>query len=159
MVTAALLQAAVTTQSWVGPVVAISLAVIALSFLAIGLAVLVLAARVGKQVKALGGTVAGLQDDVARVLGSVRRLAEQAQDVMVVVRNEAGAFAQTSRRVRRKIVKGVDRVQARLEDLEALYDVVHDEVEDTALDVAAGLRTIRSGNGMVGRVRRMLVAR
>jgi hypothetical protein len=61
--------------------------------------------------------------------------------------------------VRRKIVKGVDRVQARLEDLEALYDVVHDEVEDTALDVAAGLRTIRSGNGMVGRVRRMLVAR
>jgi hypothetical protein len=159
MVTAALLQAAVTTQSWVGPVVAISLAVIALSFLAIGLAVLVLAARVGKQVKALGGTVAGLQDDVARALGSVRRLAEQAQDVMVVVRNEAGAFAQTSRRVRRKIVKGVDRVQARLEDLEALYDVVHDEVEDTALDVAAGLRTIRSGNGMVGRVRRMLVAR
>jgi hypothetical protein len=159
MVTAALLQAAVTTQSWVGPVVAISLAVIALSFLAIGLAVLVLAARVGKQVKALGGTVAGLQDDVARVLGSVRRLAEQAQDVMVVVRNEAGAFAQTSRRVRRKIVKGVDRVQARLEDLEALYDVVHDEVEDTALDVAAGLRTIRSGNGMIGRVRRMLVAR
>jgi hypothetical protein len=158
MTTTALLQAAVPAQSWVGPVAAISLAVIALSFLAIGIAVAVLAGKIGKQVKTVGATVAGLQDDVARVLGSVRRLTEQAQDLMVVVRNEAGAFAQTSRRVRRKIVKGVDRVQERLEDLEALYDVVHDEVEDTALDVAAGLRTIRSGNGMIGRVRRMIVA-
>ncbi len=156
--TTALLQAAVPAQTWVGPVAAISLAVIALSFLAIGIAVAVLAGKIGKQVKTVGATVAGLQDDVARVLGSVRRLTEQAQDLMVVVRNEAGAFAQTSRRVRRKIVKGVDRVQERLEDLEALYDVVHDEVEDTALDVAAGLRTIRSGNGMIGRVRRMIVA-
>jgi hypothetical protein len=158
MTTTALLQVAVPAQSWVGPVAAISLAVIALSFLAIGIAVAVLAGKIGKQVKTVGATVAGLQDDVARVLGSVRRLTEQAQDLMVVVRNEAGAFAQTSRRVRRKIVKGVDRVQERLEDLEALYDVVHDEVEDTALDVAAGLRTIRSGNGMIGRVRRMIVA-
>ena len=49
---------------------------------------------------------------------------------MVLVRHEAGAFAQTSRRVRRKVVRGMDRVEERLEDLEALYDVVHAEVED-----------------------------
>ena len=40
-----------------------------------------------------------------------RRLTEQAQDLMVLVRHEAGAFAQTSRRVRRKVVRGVDRVE------------------------------------------------
>jgi hypothetical protein len=34
---------------------------------------------------------------------------------------------------------------------------VHDEVEGTVLDVAAGLRSVRRGNGMLGRVRRLLV--
>jgi hypothetical protein len=38
-----------------------------------------------------------------------------------------------------------------------LYDVVHTEVESTALDVAAALRSVRRGNGMLGRVRRILV--
>jgi hypothetical protein len=41
--------------------------------------------------------------------------------------------------------------------LETLYDVVHDEVEGAALDMAAALRSVRRGNGMLGRVRRLLV--
>jgi hypothetical protein len=90
-------------------------------------------------------------------VSTVRRLIEQAQDLMVVVRNEAGAFAQTSRQLRRKVTKGVDRIEGKLSDLETLYDLVHDEVEDTALDVAAALRSARRGNGMLGRVRRLLV--
>jgi hypothetical protein len=51
----------------------------------------------------------------------------------------------------------VDRVEVKLQDLETLYDVVHDEVEGAALDMAAALRSVRRGNGMLGRVRRMLV--
>jgi hypothetical protein len=46
----------------------------------------------------------------------------------------------------------------KLEDLETLYDVVHGEVEDAALDLAATLRAVRGGNGMLGRVRRVLAA-
>jgi hypothetical protein len=42
-------------------------------------------------------------------------------------------------------------------DLKSLYDVVHEEVEDTALDVAAVLRSARRGNGVLGRIRRLLV--
>lgn len=144
-------------QPWVGPTVAISLGIVALSCLAVAAAVGITILRIGRQAQGLGRMLSGLQDDVGRTLGAVRRLTEQGQDLMVVVRNEAGAFAQTSRRLRRKLVKGADRVQVKLEDLEALYDVVHGEVEDTALDVAAGLRSVREGNGMLGRVRRMLV--
>jgi hypothetical protein len=55
------------------------------------------------------------------------------------------------------MVRGVDRMESKLADLETLYDLVHDEVEDTALDVAAALRSARAGNGMLGRVRRLLV--
>jgi uncharacterized protein YoxC len=142
---------------WVGPTMAISLAVMALSFLGIALAVAIAALKLAGQVKKVGTLVDGLQDDVARTLKAVRHLTEQAQDVMVVVRQETGAFAQTSRRLRRKLVRAADRVEMKLEELETLYEVVHDEVEGTVLDVAAGLRSVRRGNGMLGRVRRLLV--
>ena len=156
MVTLSLLQAA-ATPAWVGPTMAISLAVIALSVLGmaivVGRSVLKLVAH-RKRIAAVFDT---LQEDARQALVAARRLTEQAQDLMVLVRHEAGAFAETSRRVRRKVVRGVDRVEERLADLETLYDVVHDEVEDTALDVAAALRSARQGNGMIGRVRRLLV--
>jgi uncharacterized protein YoxC len=142
----------------VGPTIAISLAFIALCFVGMAAVLGIAVLRVSAQAKKLSAMVDGLQDDVAQALGSVRRLTEQGQDLMVLVRHEAGALAQTSRRVRRKVVRGVDRVEDKLADLETLYDLVHGEVEDAALDVAATLRSVRRGNGMIGRVRRMLVA-
>jgi len=156
MWTLALLQVG-TTPDWVGPTVAISLAVLALSFLGMAIAVAIAAFRVAKQAKKVGGLVDGLQDDIARTLKGVRNLTEQAQEVMVLVRHETGAFAQTGRRLRRKTVRAVDRIEAKLQDLETLYDVIHDEIEGSALDLAAALRSLRRGNGMLGRVRRILV--
>jgi hypothetical protein len=155
--TLALLQVA-GGPAWVGPTMAVSLAVIALCFFGVTAALGIAALRLSAQVKKLGGMVGGLQDDVAQALASVRRLTEQGQDIMVLVRHEAGAMAQVSRRMRRKLERGADRVADKLSDLETLYDLVHGEVEDAALDVAATLRSVRRGNGMIGRVRRMLVA-
>ncbi|MEO7986333.1 MAG: hypothetical protein ABI766_07350 [Gemmatimonadales bacterium] len=146
------------TPGWVGPTVAISVAVIAIAVVAVAAAGAVAALRLSGQARKIAEMVEGLQDDVAQTLKSARQLTEQAQDVMVLVRSEAGAFAQTSRRLRRKVVRGADRIETRLTDLESLYNVVHDEVEDAALDVAAALRSVRRGNGMLGRVRRLLVA-
>ena len=156
MWTLALLQVG-TTPDWVGPTVAISLALMALSFIGMAIAVAVAAFRVADQVKKVTTLVSGLQDDVVRTLKGVHSLTEQAQEVMVLVRHEAGAFAQTGRRLRRKTGRAVDRIEAKLEDLETLYDVIHDEIEGGALDIAAAVRTLRGGSGMLKRVRRMLV--
>ena len=156
MVTLSLLQAA-ATPAWVGPTMAISLAVIALSVLGMAIVVGRSVLRLVAHRKRIAAVFDTLQEDAQQALVAARRLTEQAQDLMVLVRHEAGAFAETSRRVRRKVVRGIDRVEERLADLETLYDVVHDEVEDTALDVAAALRSARQGNGMIGRVRRLLV--
>jgi hypothetical protein len=101
--------------------------------------------------------IQGYQEDVAQTLAGARRLTDQGQDLLVLLRQEVGAFTQTSRRIRRKLVRGVDNIEAKLADLETLYELVHEEVEDTALDVAAALRTSRHGDGMLGRVRRMIV--
>lgn len=153
----ALLQVA-STPTWVGPTIAISLAVIALSIVMAALACAVAALRLSGQARKIAGTVEGLQDHVAQTLKAARHLTEQAQDLMVLVRHEAGAFAQTGRRLRLKVQRGADRIEDRLADLDSLYTVVHEEVEDTALDVAAALRSARKGSGMLGRVRRLLVA-
>jgi hypothetical protein len=156
MSTVALLQVA-ESPAWVGPTMAISLAVIAASLLAAAIAVVAGAVRIVREVKRVGVVVEGLQDNAAQALTSVRRLTEQGQDLVVLLRHEAGAFVQTGRRVRRKLVRGVDRIEGKLSDLETLYDVVHAEIEDTALDVTAALRSARRGNGVLGRVRRLLV--
>ena len=63
---------------------------------------------------------------------------------------------EASRRLRRGLERGVRRARVRLADLDALYEVVHGEVEHTALDVAARLSGLRRAGGMVRRVRRLL---
>ncbi|HZA97348.1 MAG TPA: hypothetical protein VE399_01135 [Gemmatimonadales bacterium] len=154
--TLAVLQVGASPE-WVGPTMAISLAILALSFLGLAVAVAVAAMKLAGQVRKVSTLVDGLQDDVARTLKTVRGLTEQGQDLMVLVRHEVGAFAQTARRLRRKTVRAADRVESKLEELETLYEVVHDEVEGAALDAAAALRSVRRGNGMLGRVRRFLI--
>jgi uncharacterized protein YoxC len=156
MMTLAVVQVGASPE-WVGPTMAISLAVLALSFLGLAIAVGLAAVKLAGQVRKVSTLVDGLQDDVARTLKTVRGLTEQGQDLMVLVRHEVGAFAQTARRLRRKTVRAADRVESKLEELETLYDVVHDEVEGAALDAAAALRSVRRGNGMLGRVRRFLI--
>lgn len=154
----ALLQA-VGGPGWVGPVVAVSLLVVALAFLGIAVGILVVASRLIEPVHQLSRVIQSLQDDLTWTLKGLRQLTEQSQDLLSVVRNEAGAFAHTSRRLRRQVQRGAERIQTRLADLETLYDVVHEEVEETALDVAAALRTVRTGSGVLGRIRRLLVPR
>jgi uncharacterized protein YoxC len=154
----ALLQA-VGGPGWVGPVVAVSLLVVALAFLGIAVGILIVASRLIEPVHQLSRVIQSLQEDLAGALKGIRQVTEQSQDLLSVVRNEAGAFAHTSRRLRRQVVRGAERIQTRLTDLETLYDVVHEEVEETALDVAAALRTVRTGSGVLGRIRRLLVPR
>jgi hypothetical protein len=156
MMTLALVQVG-ATPDWVGPTAAISLVVIAVSILGAAGVVAYAALRILGETRKVSTMIQGHQEDVAQTLANARRLTDQGQDVLVLLRQEIGAFTQTSRRLRRKLVRGVDNIEGKLADLETLYDLVHEEVEDTALDVAAALRTSRQGNGMLGRVRRMLV--
>ena len=156
MMTLALVQVAATPE-WVGPAAAISLVVIAVSMVGAAAVLAYAALRILAETRKLSTMIQGYQEDVAQALGGARRLLDQGQDVMVLLRQEIGAFTQTSRRIRRKLVRGVDSIEDKLADLETLYELVHEEVEDTALDVAAALRTSREGNGMLGRVRRLIV--
>jgi uncharacterized protein YoxC len=148
-----------TAQNWVGPTMAIALVIIALSFVAVAVALVLVLSRLVQPLLELSRVIHNLQDDLSWAVKGMRQLTDQSQELLALVRQEAGAFAHAGRRLRRQVVKGADRIQSKLEDLETLYDVVHEEVEDTALDVAAVLRSVRQGNGVLGRIRRLLVSR
>ena len=150
-------QEIVAAPSWVGPTMAVSLAVMAVATIVFAGVIAYVALKVINEVQERKMLLSGVREDVQETLSSIRELTSQAQEVMGVVRLEAGAFVQTGRRIRRKVNRGVDRIERRMEDLEALYDVVHEEVEDTALDLAATMRRVRGGGSMIGKVRRFLV--
>jgi len=142
---------------WVGPTAAISLVVIALAFAAIAAGSVMLARAAKKEISEVSDKLEGIRGDLHDAMHAVRRVAETGEDLSVKLKEEIHHYLATSRAIRQDLERGVRRVKTRLADLDALYEVVHDEVEDTALDVAAKVRTVRQGAGMVGRLRRWLV--
>ncbi|HTL06351.1 MAG TPA: hypothetical protein VL241_11425 [Gemmatimonadales bacterium] len=142
---------------WVGPTAAISLVIIALAFAAIAAGSVMLARAAKKEISEVSDKLEGIRGDLHDAMHAVRRVAETGEDLSVKLKEEIHHYLATSRAIRQDLERGVRRVKTRLADLDALYEVVHDEVEDTALDVAAKVRTVRQGAGMVGRLRRWLV--
>jgi len=132
-----LLQAVPTPlPGWVGPTVAISSAIIALAclvmFIGIGMAAL---------------AVRRVLHSTSTELGRLRALVDRVEE-------EGDSYLATSRRFRGRLDRGIDRASERMADLDALYEVVHEEVEETALGFATALRTARISTGIIGRALR-----
>lgn len=142
---------------WVGPTVAISLAIIALAFLVIAAA----AAAAGRVAAHALGEVKDelreLRGELGPAIQAVNRLAVKGEALSDQVSGEVRELLETSRRARFSFDRGLRQAQRRLQDLDALVEVVQEEVEETALDASAALRNVRTAGGAVGMVRRMLV--
>lgn len=142
---------------WVGPTAAISLVFIALAFVAIATGFVLIARAAKKEISEVSDKLEGIRGDLHDAMHAVRRVAETGEELSGKLKVEIEHYLTTSKSIRHDLERGVRRVKTRLADLDALYEVVHEEVEDTALDVAAKVRTVRTGAGMVGRLRRWLV--
>src|SRR2546423_7118657 len=86
-------------------------------------------------------------------LQALRRLAgpavDDARQLVATIRHEAEALAGTSRDVRLRVLRAADAAEARLVEVGALFDVLKEEAEDTALDVVATVRNVRRGNDIL----------
>ena len=116
---------------WVGVVSALSLAVIALAALVVAAASIASALGVRTMVRLLEQLAGPAITDVRQLIATIK--------------GEADALAGTSRDIRLRIVRAADAAEARLSDLDALVEVVQEEVEETAIDAAVTLRNVRSG--------------
>lgn len=151
------LQATASVPGWVGPTMALSLVVIAVAYVVIALATAAAGRVAAKAVGDLGQEIRELRGELGPAIQSVNRVANKLEAISDQVSGEVREVLETSRRTRFSLDRGIKRAQRRLEDLDALVEVVQEEVEETALDAAAALRSARTAGGAVGVLRRLLV--
>jgi hypothetical protein len=144
---------------WTEVVIAISTAIIAILLVLPALASFFLFREFRRAVTLLERSADTLQKEIVPALQSVRGVLEQARQVAGSVRGEIDAVVDTSRDLRGRITRAADAAETRLTDLETLLDVVYEEVEDTALDVASALRTTRRGAGLFSAMKRAFLRR
>ncbi len=128
--------------SWIAPTVAISLVVIAASFLVVGVVSVAMALGLRRKSRALSAQITALTSD--------------ARGVAARIRGEVESYADLSSDARVKLRAAIETVESRLQDLDALAEVVQAEVEETALSAATLLRTARGSGRILGAARRAL---
>jgi ABC-type Na+ transport system ATPase subunit NatA len=131
--------------TWVGPLAAIALAVIATSLVVMGGVVVAVGLGLRRAKREIRAHLAGFTAD--------------ARTATARLRTEVEGFADLSGETRKKLRSAVHRVEERLTDLDALVEVLQEEAEETALDVAALVRTARRPAALFGVARSALRAR
>jgi methyl-accepting chemotaxis protein len=117
--------------TWVGVVSALSLAIIATAALVCAAAVIAAALGVRAALNALRTVAGPAITDLRQLIGSIK--------------TEADHLLDSSRDIRHRIVRAADRAEERLTDLDALAEVMQEEIQETALDAAATLQNVRRG--------------
>jgi uncharacterized protein YoxC len=136
-------------SGWVGPTMAIALVIIALAFVLIAAAIALIARQAVHEMRQLSQVIESLRTDLAPALGAVQAVSNEGHRLAALIGGETDELVDASRRLR-------EGVRERVANLEAIYEVVAEEVEETALDIAVTLRRIRTGSGWFRRLRRLL---
>ncbi len=128
--------------TWIPVTVALSLLVIALSFLAIAVGILV--------------TLRSIRSGMSPVFKSISAAAVGTEKVAALIQREGEGVAETSKRVRESVNGGLERLEDRMADLDALYEVLYEEMKETGLEAGVMMRRLRRPGGWWGRVRRII---
>lgn len=142
--------------TWVGPIVAISALIIALTAVVVGIVAVFIGVELKQRAAAMHRVLEWLERDGGPALQQMRVASEGLVDVSKTVRKEIEAVTDLSKDIRRRVVNAADGIEDRLSDMTTLVDMVYEEVQETALDVAAGLRSVRRSRSVWNRVRRAL---
>lgn len=142
-------------MEWPAVVTAISTAAIAilLSFPAVASFLFIRELR--RAVRAMEQFGETVQQEVLPAVQATRGIVEHASQIAASVRGEVDGLVQTSQDLRGRVTRAANATEDRLNDLETLLDVLYEEVEDTALDVAAALRNTRRGVSVIGAMKRV----
>jgi len=144
----------VWVTGWPIVVIAIATSLMALGILVILVGMLGTLRQMGQLTDRMARLLESLDRDARPALDAVRRTADEAGRVATAVRDEVVSLTDTSREVRARVQRTAASLEERFVEFDTLLDILHDEVEDTVLDVAALLRTTRRGTGLMRGLRR-----
>ena len=125
--------------------VAAEVSTVVIAVVAVFLLVVVLALVL--QVKKL---LRALQQNVQPVTDRARVAAENVEYISAVVREDVQRVRTSVSGLSDRLKKASDRMEERVEEFNALMDVVQDEAESVLLDTAAVVRGVRAGAQTVG---------
>ena len=141
-------------MGWAEVVTAIAAAIIAV----IALGLVVYAVPLLRQASRTSAAVERfLERDSRPLLENARSVVSEANQIASKLRTEIDGVIETSQDIRGRVKNAVDATEDRLLDLEALLDVLQEEMEDTVLDVAAAVRTTRRGSAVFRTMKRVFL--
>ena len=136
---------------------AVSVAVLALMSLLLTIALLLWLRDLGRLRDRLDAFMQVLERDGPPLLSAARSVASDATRVVGSVRDEVDQIVAISRDLRQRVSGAAGALEERVRDLEAVLDVLQEEVEETALDVAAALRATRRGASLLRGLKRVFL--
>ncbi len=134
-----------TVPAWIAPTIAISLVIIAASLLTVGVVALAVCFGLRARSRQLSAQITALTADAKSGAGRLK--------------HEVDGFTDISTEARLKLKSAIGAVEGRLQDLDALAEVLQEEVQETALSAATVLRTVRRSGKVLGAARRVLKRR
>jgi hypothetical protein len=142
--------------AWIPVTVALSLLVVALSFVAIAIGVVSAARKAAGQMDELTKTLRALHVELGPALKAVSASADATEKVALMIQREGEGFVETAQRVRASVNGGLTRLEERMTDLDALYEVLYEEMKETGLEVGVTMRRLRRPGSWWGKVRRLI---
>lgn len=139
---------------WPLVVIAIATSAMALGVLVILVGMLGTLRQLGQLSERMTRLLESVDRDARPALDAVRRTADETSRVAQTIREEVVALGGASRDVRERVQRTAAALEERFVEFDTLLDILHDEVEDAVLDVAALLRTTRRGAGLMRGLRR-----
>jgi methyl-accepting chemotaxis protein len=127
---------------WTSGVLEIVVLLLAVGALA-SLILLLLAMREG--LRRLNGTLERLTNDTQPMLANARAIVADARDMVATVKRDVGVVSEAAETMGETILDAARITAQRVDEVNALLDVVQDELEDTAITAIAAVRGVRLG--------------
>jgi len=96
-------------------------------------------------VKKLNGTLQGLTDETRPMLSSARAIVEDARDMVATVKRDVGTVSGAAAAMGDTIREAADVTAQRIDEVNAVLDVVQEELEETAITAMSAVRGVRLG--------------
>lgn len=129
---------------------AVSAIVVAAGLVILFLLAVVLVLQMRRLSKTLGSVAKNLERNADPVLDRARSVAENVDFIAASVRTDIQKLNESVGRITDRLNHASDRVEERVEDFNALIEVVQSEAEDIFLDTASTVRGVRAGARVLG---------